>query len=206
MKGFSIVGIGTDVGKTVASAIIAEAINAAYLKPIQAGDLENSDTKKIERWCSDQVHVFPELYRLSEPMAPHGAAEIDGVQLRLEDITFPKTNKPLVLEGAGGIMVPLNEKELFIDIYKKSRLPAIIISRHYLGSINHTFMTIEMLKSRDIPIAGIIYVGEENSITEEIIKSFYNLKELGRIILPQKIDVNYIQKAAKNFSHLVYEL
>jgi dethiobiotin synthetase len=206
MKGFSIVGIGTDVGKTVASAVISEAIGAAYFKPVQAGDLDNSDTKKIERWCSERVQAFPEIHRLSEPMAPHGAAEIDGVQLSLDDISFPKTSKPLVLEGAGGIMVPLNDKELFLDVYKKSGLPAIIISRHYLGSINHTFMTIEMLKANDIQIAGIIYVGEENETTEEAIKTYYNLTVLGRLILADAIDAEYVKKQAENFSHLVYEM
>ena len=206
MKGFSIVGIGTDVGKTVVSAIVAEAINAAYFKPIQAGDLDNSDRIKIRRWCSDNVTDYPEIYALTEPMAPHGAAEIDGKKLSLSKIVIPKTDKPLILEGAGGLMVPLNEKETFIDLYKKANLPAIVVSRHYLGSINHTFLTFELLKKHQIDIAGIIYVGAENEVTESIIEAHYYPKVLGRVVLPEEIDKTFIQNEARRFSSLVYEV
>lgn len=206
MRGFSIVGIGTDVGKTVVSAVVAEAIGAAYFKPIQAGDLDNSDSHKVGRWCSDKVQVYPEVYRLSTAMAPHGAAEIDGVRLDSSEIEFPKTNKPLILEGAGGLLVPLNEKETFASVYKRSGLPAIVVSRHYLGSINHTLLTIEALKANEIPIAGIIYVGEENKTTESIISAMHDVKEFGRVVLPQNVDKDFIQKTAREFEVLLYEL
>lgn len=206
MKGFSIVGIGTDVGKTVVSAILSEALEAAYFKPVQAGDLENSDRIKIKKWCSEAVVDFPEVFKLTEPMAPHGAAKIDGVELSTSKIIFPKTNKPLILEGAGGLLVPLNEKETFADIYKKAGLPAIVVSRHYLGSINHTFLTFEILKKYKIDIAGIIYVGEENKTTESIIESFYTPNVLGRIVLPEDINSDFIKSEASKFSHLIYEL
>src|SRR5680860_939543 len=101
MKGFSIVGIGTDVGKTVVSAMVSEALGATYFKPIQAGDLDNSDSIKVRKWCSEKVTVAPEIFRLKTPMAPHGAAKIDGVSMRVSDIEFPRTDDFLVLEGAG---------------------------------------------------------------------------------------------------------
>jgi dethiobiotin synthetase len=206
MRGFSIVGIGTDVGKTVVSAIIAEALGAAYFKPIQAGDLDNSDSQKVGRWCSEKVTVFPEAFRLSTPMAPHGAAEIDGIEMSVGDIVFPQTHKPLILEGAGGLLVPLNKKETFAAIYKQSGLPAIVVSRHYLGSINHTLLTIESLKANEIPIAGIIYVGDENKPTESVIAAMFDLKELGRVVLPKNVDKDFVQNTAKDFEVLLYEL
>ena len=206
MKGFSIVGIGTDVGKTVVSAILAEALKAAYFKPIQAGDLDNSDRIKIRKWCSDTVVDFPEAFRLSEPMAPHGAAKLDELELSVSKINFPKTSKPLILEGAGGLLVPLNEKETFADVYKKAGLPAIVVSRHYLGSINHTFLTFEILKKYEIDIAGIIYVGEENKVTESIIESFYAPNVIGRVVLPEDVNSEFIKNEANKFSHLIYEL
>lgn len=206
MKGFSIAGIGTDVGKTVLSAIIAEAIEGVYFKPVQAGDLDNSDSIKVKKWCSDKVEVLPEVYRLSEPMAPHAAAKIDKVKLSLKDIVIPQTTKPLILEGAGGILVPLNENnETMLDVYKKAKLPVILISRHYLGSINHTLMTFELLKSKGLKLAGIIYVGEENVETESIIEKFTDLKKIGRVVLPEQIDSEFIQETAKSFKGLYYE-
>ena len=206
MKGFSIAGIGTDVGKTVLSAIIAEAIEGVYFKPVQAGDLDNSDSIKVKKWCSDKVEVLPEVYRLSEPMAPHAAAKIDNIKLSLKDIVIPQTAKPLILEGAGGILVPLNENnETMLDVYKKAKLPVILISRHYLGSINHTLMTFELLKSNGLKLAGIVYIGEENVETESIIEKFTDLKKIGRVVLPAQIDSEFIQETAKSFKGLYYE-
>ena len=207
MKGFSIAGIGTDVGKTVVSAILAEALGAHYFKPVQAGDIDNSDSIKIKSWCSDRVQVAEETFKLLEPMAPHAAAAREGITLSLDSIEFPKTQQPLILEGAGGVLVPLNEKgETFLDIYEKAQLPVIVISRHYLGSINHTLLTVEALKSRGLTIAGIIFVGAENKETEAIIEKLTKLNTLGRVVLSETIDADFIQQNARSFKHLVYEL
>jgi len=207
MKGFAIAGIGTDVGKTVVSAIVTEALEGYYFKPIQAGDLDNSDSIKVRRWCSEKVTVGEERYRLNEPMAPHKAAELDGIQLKLSDIELPKTEQPFILEGAGGVLVPLNEKgETILDIYKKSKFPVIIVSRHYLGSINHTLLTIRVLQAENLPIAGIIYVGDESAHTEEIIEQLTKVKSLGRVPIAQEVNSAFIQQQANEFKHLVYEL
>lgn len=205
-KGFSIVGIGTDVGKTVVSAIVSEALGATYFKPIQAGDLDNSDSIKVRKWCSEKVTVAPEVFRLKTPMAPHGAAKIDGVKMRVNDIELPRTDDFLVLEGAGGLLVPINEeRESLLDIYKKAHLPVILVSRHYLGSINHTLLTIDHLKSHELQIAGIVYVGDENDVTESIIERFTDIKTLARIPLVDEITPDFIKEESKKFKGLVYE-
>lgn len=207
MKGFSIAGIGTDVGKTVVSAILSEALSAHYFKPIQAGDLDSSDSIKIGKWCSDRVKIADEQFKLLEPMAPHAAAAREGIALTLDAISFPKSQQPLILEGAGGVLVPLNDKgETFLDIYEKAQLPIIVVSRHYLGSINHTLLTVEALRLRGLTIAGIIFVGTENKESEDIIEKFTKSKSLGRVVLTETIDATFIQEYAKNFEHLVYEL
>lgn len=160
-------GISTDVGKTVASAIIAEALQAHYWKPVQAGDLENSDSIKVRSWTHN-VKVLPEAFRLTSPMSPHAAARIDGCTITIPEL--PEVPENLVIEGAGGLLVPLNDNGLLIiDLIEKWKLPTILVSRHYLGSINHTLMSIEVLKQRGLPIAGILFVGAANAETEKII-------------------------------------
>lgn len=207
MKGISIVGIGTDVGKTVVSAIASEALGACYFKPAQAGDLDNSDSMKVDRLTSDQVTVLPEVFRLKTPMAPHGAAKIDGVEMRLSDIQIPQTDKPLVLEGAGGLMVPLNEHhETFLDIYKKAGLPVVVVSRHYLGSINHTLLTIDRLKQEGLNILGIVYVGDENEVTESIIERNTGVKQLARIPWTEELNSTFVKEQSSKLKGLLYEL
>lgn len=160
-------GISTDVGKTVAAAIIAEALQAHYWKPVQAGDLDNSDSIKVSEWTRN-VNVLPEAFRLTSPMSPHAAARIDGCTITIPEL--PEVSENLVIEGAGGLLVPLNDDGLLvIDLIEKWKLPTVLVSRHYLGSINHTLMSIEVLKQRGLPIAGIVFVGEANAETERII-------------------------------------
>jgi len=202
MKGVGIVGIGTDVGKTVVSALISEALKANYFKPIQAGDLDNSDSIKIARWCSKEVIVEEEIFRLQRPIAPHAAAELEGRELKLIDIKFPTTDNYVVLEGAGGVMVPLNRDETLLDIYKKSNLPVIVVSRNYLGSINHTLLTVETLQKSGIPIFGIVFTGEENSTTEQIIIEITGCDRLGFVQLPAEIDAAFIQEKSKEFESI----
>ena len=156
-KKFVITGIGTDVGKTVVSSILAEALKASYWKPVQAGDLDNSDSIKVAAY-TENVSVLEEGFRLSQPMSPHAAAKIDGVSIELEDLKVPEVSGNLIIEGAGGLMVPLNSKGLtYIDVFENWQLPTIVVSRHYLGSINHTLLTIEVLNSRGIEIEGIVF-------------------------------------------------
>jgi dethiobiotin synthetase len=195
MKGYCIAGIGTEVGKTVVSAIVTKALNATYYKPIQAGDLDYSDTDKVVEWCGGSIKSIPNAYALKTPMAPHEAANLEQVQIRLDNIPVPP-DAPLVLEGAGGILVPLNENgETILDVYQKSQLPVIVVSRHYLGSINHTLLTLEVLKSRGCPIHGIIYVGSSpHSVA--IIERFTGIRTLGEIPSVEEVTPEFVAAQA----------
>lgn len=194
-----ITGIGTDVGKTIASAIITQALEADYWKPIQAGDLDNSDSLKIKRYVSNTKSQYHEnSYALNTPASPHVAAEIDGITIDLKNIEEPKTENHLVVEGAGGIFVPLNDTDCIIDLIQPD-YKVIVVSRHYLGSINHTLLTIEALKNRNIAIGGIIFNGEENKATEAIILKKTGAKCLGRIENEPYFDQNVIAYYADLF-------
>ena len=198
MKYF-ITGIGTDVGKTIASAIITEALEADYWKPIQAGDLDNSDSHKVKKYISNAKTTFHNnSYALNTPASPHLAANIDNVVINVENIKVPKTKNNLVIEGAGGLFVPLNEKDTIVDLIQPD-YKVIVVSRHYLGSINHTLLTIEALKNKNISIAGIIFNGDQNSATEEIILSKTNCKFLGRIENEPYFDQNVVKYYADLF-------
>jgi dethiobiotin synthetase len=204
-----VTGISTDVGKTIASAILVEALQADYWKPIQAGDLQNSDTDKVKSLISNIKSQFhPNSYQLQTPASPHYAAEIDNITIDLKKISEPKTTNHLVVEGAGGIFVPLNGKDLVVDLIQKD-YKIIIISRHYLGSINHTLLTIEALQNRKIIIAGIIFSGNQNKATEEIILNKTKLKMIGRIDDEPYFDQNVIRYYAdifrENLLNLIHE-
>ncbi|MDC0099132.1 dethiobiotin synthase [Crocinitomicaceae bacterium] len=198
-----ITGIGTDVGKTVVSSIIAEALKASYWKPIQAGDLDNSDSIKVDRF-TDNVTVLPEAFRLSEPMSPHAAAEIDGVEIAKDDLDLPEVGGNLIIEGAGGIMVPVNSNGLtFADIIERWNLPTIVVSRHYLGSINHTLLTLEVLQSRGVTIEGLVFVGAENKATEEIILKSTGVKFLARIPMAKELNKTFVLEQAESIISLL---
>ncbi len=201
MKKFIVTGIGTDIGKTVVSSILAEALKATYWKPVQAGDLDNSDSIKIKKWCSENVQVLPEAFRLSQPLSPHSAAEIDNVKITASDLVLPKVDGNFILEGAGGIMVPFNQEGLlFVDLIPMWNLPVILVSRHYLGSINHTLLTAEILQNRGAKIEGVIFVGDENKSTESIILSKTKLKLIARIPIAEEITSEFIKDQAKKIS------
>lgn len=191
-----ITGIGTDVGKTVVSAIITQTLEADYWKPIQAGDLDTSDTHKIKAYVSNsKTKFFENSYALNTPASPHLAAEIDGLTIDIQKIKEPKTKNHLVIEGAGGIFVPINTKETIVDLIQPD-YKVIVVSRHYLGSINHTLLTIEALQNRNIKIAGIIFNGEKNEATESIILSKTGLNFIGRLEIEPYIDTNVINEYA----------
>ena len=194
-----ITGIGTDVGKTIASAIVVEALNADYWKPIQAGDLDSSDTLKVKNFVSNTVsQYYDNAYKLKTPSSPHYAAQLDNIEIDLKKIVEPKTDNHLVIEGAGGVFVPLNNQNYVIDLIQ-SDYKVIVISRHYLGSINHTLLTLEALKFRNIAVAGIIFSGDENKATEEIILQKTTAKCIGRIENEPYFDKNVIQYYADLF-------
>ena len=201
-----ITGIGTDIGKTIAAAIITEALEADYWKPIQAGDLDHSDSNKIAQYVSnDKTIIHDNSYKLNTPASPHWAAELDGITIDLKNIREPKTKNHLVIEGAGGVFVPLNNTDCIIDLIKED-YKVIVVSRHYLGSINHTLLTVEALKNKRITIAGIIFNGNENPATESIILKTTGIPFLGRIDKEPYIDQNVVRAYADEFREKLMQL
>jgi dethiobiotin synthetase len=201
MRRIFITGIGTDIGKTVAAAILTEGLKADYWKPVQAGSLEDTDSDFVRRMISnDQSTVHPEAFRLNRPVSPHLAAAMDGIEISLKDIRVPRTRNTLIIEGAGGLMVPLSEKLLMIDLIEKWKAEVIVVSRHYLGSINHTLLTLEMLKKRKLPLCGVIFNGDENTATEKIILNVSGVKGLGRIAPAPRMNREFIRQQAAMFS------
>ena len=200
MRKIFVTGIGTDVGKTVVSAVLTEALEADYWKPVQAGDLHNSDTMKVERWVSNDKSVFyPEGFALTQPMSPHAAAEIDKVSLKVKDLALPQTDNTLIIEGAGGIMVPVNYKETIADIIKKFDCETVLVIKNYLGSINHSLLSINCLKSHDINLLGIIYSGDSNSDSEKVIEEMTGVKCLGRIRQHKELNQEVIASYKNQF-------
>lgn len=191
-----ITGISTDVGKTISAAIVVEALEADYWKPVQAGDLDNSDSHKIKAKISNKkTHIFENSYQLNTPASPHLAAEIDGIKIDLKQIKEPETKNHLVIEGAGGIFVPLNDKDLIIDLIQPD-YKIIVVSRHYLGSINHTLLTVEAIRNRGFEVAGIIFSGSENKATESLILNKTGVKCIGKIDEEPYFDQNVILEYA----------
>lgn len=163
---YFVTAIGTDCGKTVASAILCKALKADYWKPIQAGFPKDSDTVKA---LSPSTKIHPEAFVLKTPASPHAAAKIDGVHIDLRNIKVPATENDLIIEGAGGCLVPVNNTEFVIDLCTHIPSKIILVSNLYLGSINHTLLTVNLLKQRNYPIKGIIFNGKPNADSEEII-------------------------------------
>lgn len=199
MSKFFITGIGTDIGKTVVSAIVVEALNADYWKPIQAGELDCSDTDKVKGWISNKTSKFFDgTYNLATAMSPHAAAEIDGITIDINAIQEPQTSNSLVIEGAGGLLVPLNDHSTILDLIKND-YKIIVVSRHYLGSINHTLLTLGELKQKGLQVAGIIFNGNSNDTTETIIEKMGHVPVIGRISEEPTINRETVKKYAELF-------
>lgn len=195
-QNYFITGIGTDVGKTVVSAIFAQALESDYWKPVQAGDLDHSDSIKVESWTNG-LKIHPEAYRLQSPMSPHAAAKRDGVEIALTKLILPATDNHLIVEGAGGVLVPMDDQgSSYCTWLQQQNIPAIVVSRNYLGSINHTLLTLDYLKSQNIHLEGIVFVGETNTETEAIIETVSALPILARIPWTEKLNKEFVQEQA----------
>jgi dethiobiotin synthetase len=200
MRKIFVTGIGTDVGKTTASAILVEGMQADYWKPVQAGNYFDTDSNKIKKWISNSKSVIhPEAYSLKNHMSPHAAAETEGITIEIDKINLPVTTNTLIIEGAGGLMVPLNHKDCMIDLIKKFEAEVIIVIQNYLGSINHSLLTIDALKHRNIPILGIIFNGVRHQLSEDIILEYEKLKCIGKINKETQINKDIILKYAPQF-------
>jgi len=200
MRKIIVAGIGTAVGKTITSAILVEALNGAFWKPIQCGCIENSDTEVVKSLVSSKDCVFhTETYRLKAPLSPHHASELEGFQINPEKIELPQTQQTLIIEACGGIMVPINKKILMIDLLCTWNAEWIIVSRHYLGSINHTLLTSKTLEMYGVNVLGIIFNGHPNPHTEDAILSFTALRSIGRIFPEKNITPKIVKKYAQKW-------
>jgi dethiobiotin synthetase len=199
---FFITGTDTNVGKTIVSAILTLGLNAAYWKPIQSGLEPITDTDYIQQVTGlDSSHFFPERFRLTQPLSPHASAAIDAVQIALTDFQLPVTPyRYLIVEGAGGLMVPLNDRDLIIDLIRHFNLPVCLVSRTTLGTINHTLLSIAQLRQAQIPILGVILSGIPNRINQSAIAHFGQVPILGTIPLLSEITPDVLRQA---FDHLV---
>ncbi len=190
--------IHTDSGKTLASAIICEAWGADYWKPVQAGSPYDADVVRALVTRSE-VKIHPSTYLLETPESPHAAAQKQGIKIKMELFRLPVTDKPLVIEGAGGCLVPLNDNDLVIDIPARLHVPVILVSNFYLGSINHTLLTVEACKKRNIEIAGIIFNGKRNPDSERVILQHTQIPCLLHIDQEPEINREIVKKYAERF-------
>ncbi len=203
MRKIFVTGIGTDVGKTIVSAVLVEALKADYWKPIQAGTIPTTDSLLVKELIfNTQSKIYPEAFLLREPMSPHAAAELEHVEITIDKVKVPETTNTLIIEGAGGLMVPLNKNELVIDLIKKCDAEVILVIQNYLGSINHSLLSIELLKQKKAKILGVIISGNENKASEEFILNYSRLKLLGRINKEVTFDKSVILKYIEVFKHI----
>jgi dethiobiotin synthetase len=181
---FFIAGTDTNVGKTVVSALLTIGLRATYWKPIQSGLDAMTDTDSIRIATGlDDTFLLPERFRLTQPLSPHAAAAIDGVEIHLTDFKLPRSlfTQHLIVEGAGGLMVPLNSQDLMIDLIKFLELPVCLVARTSLGTINHSLLSIAQLRQSDIPILGVILNGKPNAINREAIAHYGKVSILGEL-------------------------
>ena len=205
MKQFFVTGISTEVGKTIASAIITEALEADYWKPVQAGELDHTDTDRVKELVSNAKTVFHKSsYELKSPMSPHAAAEIDGLFIDRLEIEEPETDNYLVIEGCGGLLTPLNDTDTVLDIIMPT-YQVVVVSRHYLGSINHTLLTVNWLISKGYDVS-LIFSGNRNPHTEEIILHKTGVSLIGRIEEEENFDKGVIKKYADRFAPVLKSL
>ncbi|MFV1448863.1 dethiobiotin synthase [Maribacter sp. HS] len=205
MQKIFVTGISTEVGKTIASAIFVEALKADYWKPVQAGDLENTDTDKVKRLISnDRSKFHSSSYNLKFPMSPHAAAEIEGVTIDRFHINEPETDNNLIIEGSGGILVPLNDEDTMFDIIMPD-YKVVVVSRNYLGSINHSLLTIQWLLHKGYEVS-VLFSGEANPHTENIILHKTGVSLIGRIDEEKEFTKEVIKKYADKFQGILQTL
>lgn len=195
---YFVTAIGTDSGKTLVSAILTEMLRADYWKPVQAGFPR--DTETVQSLISNNKTTFhPEAYLLNTPASPHASAKADGVQITLDHIVLPQVepDTDLIIEGAGGVLVPLNDNDVVLDILRSVDAEIILVSNLYLGSINHTLLTAELINSRGLKVKGLIFNGPSNLESETIILKKTGYRQLLKIDQEEKVDKDVVIKYAK---------
>lgn len=200
-KKLFVTGTDTDIGKTVVSSILVSGLKADYWKPIQAGRDPISDTeflKKVTELPEDHFH--PESFDLTEPMSPHAAAEIDGVSISFDDIQEPETDcDHLIIEGAGGLIVPVNDDQYIIDLISHFGYPALLVAKSGLGTLNHTLLSLEAMRNRNIPIFGVVLVGEKHDSNEKAIIKYGHVPRLFRLPILPDINPTSVNEAFQSF-------
>ena len=195
-----VTGTDTDIGKTVFAAGLTAALGARYWKPVQAGLADGSDAASVVTLGVPADRVVPEAYRLTTPCSPHLAAEIDGVTIDPERLTLPEVDGPLIVEGAGGVMVPVTRDLIFADLFARWAKPVVLVARTGLGTINHSLLSIEALRSRGVPILGIAFVGDAVEDSEATIAALGKVRRLGRLPRLDPLDAATLAEAfASNF-------
>ncbi|MFJ6324800.1 MULTISPECIES: dethiobiotin synthase [unclassified Rhizobium] len=175
-----ITGTDTGIGKTVFAAALTDALRACYWKPIQSGLEEETDSEVATRLGRIPTHrLLAEAWRLQTPVSPHLAAQLDGVAIDPEALVLPHTDEPVVVEGAGGLLVPLNNRTTFADVFARWRQPVILCARTELGTINHTLLSLEAMRRRQVPVFGVVYIGEDRPDTRQIIGEMGDVADLG---------------------------
>lgn len=199
-KSYIITGTDTDVGKTVFAAGLAGALGAHYWKPVQAGLEEEADSEVVARLTRSNVTVIKEAYRLKTPCSPHEAARIDGCVIEDQALALPRVDGSLIVEGAGGALVPYRNNLLAADLFARWDLPAILVARTTLGTISHSLLSLEVLRSRGLTVAGIAFVGEDEPVAQDAITSIGQVPFLGRLPYIKNIDSQLLGKVfAENF-------
>ncbi len=196
-----VAGIHTGIGKTICSAVLCQSFGYDYWKPVQAGDLENSDSHFVRHHTQNTSGVIhPERYRLKEPASPHYSASLEGITIGKSAFVLPETTNGLVVETAGGVMSPLASGFLVIDLIEHLGLPVVLVSRNYLGSINHTLLTASALKQRNIPVLGLVFSGERGRHSEDFIREYTGLRTLFSIPFFETIGPDTIPDFVKHTS------
>lgn len=200
MERLFITGIGTDVGKTLVSAVLTEALQADYWKPVQAGLTPTTDAATVRSLVQNPVSRFwPERYRLQLPASPHAAAAAEGLTLQPHDFQLPATTNHLLVEGAGGLLVPLAPGFLIADLAQQFALDVVVVSRNYLGSINHTLLTLEALRVRGLRVRGLIFNGEPTPATEEFIQAHTGVPVMPRLLPEPEVTPAVVSRYAAEF-------
>lgn len=195
-KNIFVSGTDTGIGKTVVSAILTAGLEASYWKPVQAGLEEETDTEFIRRVTDlPKSRIIPEKWRLNTPMSPHAAAEIDQVTIQLDDFELPDVKSDhLVVEGAGGLLVPLNDKHMIIDLIEYLDIPVLLVARSKLGTLNHTFLSLEALRNRGIPIVGVVLNGPRHESNRRAIEQFGEVKILAELEFIDDLNSETVKK------------
>lgn len=181
MSRYVVTGTDTDVGKSVFAAALAAHLGARYWKPVQAGTEDGGDAARVAALAGRCVTVLPEAYALGTPCSPHEAARIDGVAIDPARLSLPAGDGPLVVEGAGGVLVPFGDDLLAADLFARWQLPVILVARTMLGTINHSLLSLEALRSRGVAVHGVVFVGKANQASEEAIARIGKVTHLGRL-------------------------